>query len=197
MPIITIPGRSRRICAPSAGKKSISSASLACFRRINWTPLCSRLFTATSTGRKPPAGLSGASVAIVTTAASTGIRSRPGTTATTCRGLPKKAKRTRSRRWSIWCARPRRRWPGSRRWRRCRSRTRLCCARPPRPLRSTGWEPRWDAATMSNALARRPGRGRWWAGISPMALTNGIRKPWFCSATIIVSSSSGIRTTTG
>ncbi|STS84661.1 endo-b1,4-mannanase 5C [Klebsiella pneumoniae] len=35
------------------------------------------------------------------------------------------------------------------------------------------------------------------AGISPMALTNGIRKPWFCSATIIVSFSSGIRITTG
>ncbi|STW12688.1 endo-b1,4-mannanase 5C [Klebsiella pneumoniae subsp. rhinoscleromatis] len=54
-----------------------------------------------------------------------------------------------------------------------------------------------DAATMSNAPPRRPGRGRWWAGISPMALTNGIRKPWFCSATIIVSFSSGIRITTG
>lgn len=112
-------------------------------------------------------------------------------------GFAKEGEANQSRRWSIWCARPRRRWPGSRRWRRCRSRTRLCCARPPRPSRSTGWEPRWDAATMSNAPPRRPGRGRWWAGISPMALTNGIRKPWFCSATIIVSFSSGIRITTG
>ncbi len=102
-----------------------------------------------------------------------------------------------SRRWSIWCAPPRRRWPGSRRWRRYRSRRRLCCAKPPRPSRSTGWALRWDAATMSNAPPHRPGRGRWWAGISPMALTNGIRKPWFCSATIIVSFSSGTRITTG
>ncbi len=92
---------------------------------------------------------------------------------------------------------PRRRWPGSRRWRRCRSRRRLCCARPPRPSRSTGWALRWDAATMSNAPPHRPGRGRWWAGVSPMALTNGIQKPWFCSATIIVSFSSGTRITTG
>lgn len=93
-------------------------------------------------GAQAAGGLSGASAAIVTTAASTGIRSRPDTTATTCRGLQKKAKRTRSRRWSIWCAPPQRRWPDSRGWRRCRSRTRLCCARPPRPSRSTGWVPR-------------------------------------------------------
>ncbi len=93
-------------------------------------------------GAQAAGGLSGASAAIVTTAASTGIRSRPDTTATTCRGLQKKAKRTGSRRWSIWCAPPQRRWLGSRGWRRCRSRTRLCCARPPRPSRSTGWVPR-------------------------------------------------------